>query len=84
MGEEKLWTVRDVSIFLGISEKEVIDLAESGAIPAYKIGGVYLRENRYRNTKNQRGCFYLKPVLKKNMLSGRRLAISSILTIFIS
>lgn len=36
-------TVRDVSMILGISEKEVIDLAESGAIPAYKVGGVFLR-----------------------------------------
>ena len=30
-------------MILGISEKEVLDLAESGKIPAYKIGGVYLR-----------------------------------------
>ncbi|MFA5145108.1 MAG: helix-turn-helix domain-containing protein [Candidatus Omnitrophota bacterium] len=43
MREEKLLTVRDVSLILGISEKEVLDLAESGAIPAYKIGGIYLR-----------------------------------------
>lgn len=43
MAEEKLLTIRDVSLFLGISEKEVIDLAESQAIPAYRIGGVYLR-----------------------------------------
>lgn len=43
MAEEKLLTVRDVSLILGISEKEVMDLAESGAIPAYKIGGVFLR-----------------------------------------
>jgi len=43
MSEEKLLTVRDVSLILGISEKEVIDLAESAAIPAYKIAGVYLR-----------------------------------------
>lgn len=46
MGEEKLLTVRDVSIILGVSEKEVVDLAEKGAIPAYKIGGVYLRFKR--------------------------------------
>jgi excisionase family DNA binding protein len=43
MSEEKLLTVRDVSITLGISEREVMDLAESGALPAYKVGGVYLR-----------------------------------------
>jgi len=46
MAEEKLLTVRDVSIMLGISEKEVIDLAESGAMPAYKVGGVFLRFKR--------------------------------------
>ncbi|MEW6100849.1 MAG: helix-turn-helix domain-containing protein [Candidatus Omnitrophota bacterium] len=43
MPEEKLLTVREVSHILGISEKEVVDFAEKGAIPAYKIGGVYLR-----------------------------------------
>ena len=46
MAEEKLLTIRDVSNILGISEKEVIDLSESGQIPAYKIGGVYLRFRR--------------------------------------
>ncbi|MBM3249507.1 MAG: helix-turn-helix domain-containing protein [Candidatus Omnitrophica bacterium] len=43
MAEEKLLTVRDVSILLGVSEKEVVDLAETGKIPAYKVGGVFLR-----------------------------------------
>ena len=46
MAEEKLLTIRDVSLFLGVSEKEVMDLAESGKLPAYKIGGVYLRFKR--------------------------------------
>lgn len=46
MTEEKLLTIRDVSLILGISEKEVIELAEDGSIPAYKIGGVYLRFKR--------------------------------------
>ena len=46
MVEEKLLTIRDVAIMLAISEKEVIDLAESGKIPAYKVGGVYLRFKR--------------------------------------
>lgn len=46
MAEEKLLTVRDVSLILSISEKEVMDLAESGKIPAYKVGGVYLRFQR--------------------------------------
>lgn len=43
MGEEKLLTVRDVSLILGVSEKEVIGLVENGSLPAYRIGGVFLR-----------------------------------------
>ena len=43
MNEEKMLTVRDVSMLLGISEKDVLDLAENGTIPGYKIGGLYLR-----------------------------------------
>ncbi len=46
MADERLLTVRDASIMLGISEKEVLDLAEVGALPAYKVGGVYLRFKR--------------------------------------
>jgi excisionase family DNA binding protein len=46
MAQEKLLTIREVSGILGITEKEVIDLAESGRIPAYKVGGVYLRFKR--------------------------------------
>lgn len=46
MGEEKLLTIREVSLLLGISEKEVITLAENQIIPAYRIGGVYLRFKR--------------------------------------
>ncbi len=36
-------TVREVAALLGVFEKDVLDLAEKGAIPAYKIGGLYLR-----------------------------------------
>ncbi len=43
MAEEKLLTVREVSALLEISEKDVLDLADSGALAAYKVGGVYLR-----------------------------------------
>jgi excisionase family DNA binding protein len=46
MGQEKLLTIREAAVLLGVSEKEVIDLAEKGQIPAYKIGGVYLRFKR--------------------------------------
>lgn len=40
---EKLLTIREVAYILGVSEKEVIELAERGDVPAYKVGGVYLR-----------------------------------------
>lgn len=43
MNQEKLLTVREVAEELGINEGEVVDLAETGKLPAYKIGGVYLR-----------------------------------------
>jgi len=43
MSEEKLLTVREVAAMLGVFEKDVLDLAEKGIIPAYKIGGLYLR-----------------------------------------
>lgn len=40
---EKLLTIREVAYILGLNEKEVVELAEKGIIPAYKVGGVYLR-----------------------------------------
>jgi excisionase family DNA binding protein len=43
MSEKKLLTVREVSHLLDVTEKEVVELAESGILPAYKIGGLYLR-----------------------------------------
>jgi excisionase family DNA binding protein len=48
MAEEKLLTVREVSHLLNLPEKEVIDLAENGTIPAYKVGGVYLRFKQHQ------------------------------------
>jgi len=54
MADEKLLTVREVSLLLSISEKEVMDLAESGLIPAYKVGGVYLRFKREQVQEYQR------------------------------
>lgn len=46
MSVEKLLTIREVSLSLNITEKEVIELAENQVIPAYRIGGVYLRFKR--------------------------------------
>ena len=43
MAQEKLLTIRDASIILGISEREVMDSVDRGQLSAYKVGGVYLR-----------------------------------------
>ena len=43
MAAHKLLTIREVAGYLNITEKEVVELAENGSIPAYKVGGVYLR-----------------------------------------
>ena len=40
---DKLLTIREAAHFLGVTEKQVIELSEQGLIPAYKIGGAYLR-----------------------------------------
>lgn len=40
---EKLLTIREVADYLGVSEEEVKRLVDIGEIPAYKIGGTFLR-----------------------------------------
>ena len=40
---ERLLTTREASQLLGISEKEIIELANQGKIPAYRVGGEFLR-----------------------------------------
>jgi excisionase family DNA binding protein len=40
---EKLLTIREVAEYLKISEEEVKRLVDIGEIPAYKIGGTFLR-----------------------------------------
>jgi len=68
MAEEKLLTVRDVSILLGVSEKDVLDLTENGAIPAYKVGGVYLRfkKEQVDEYRKSHPCLHHKSAEKKN------------------
>ncbi|MCD6228182.1 MAG: helix-turn-helix domain-containing protein [Candidatus Omnitrophica bacterium] len=41
--EKKLLTTREVSQILGILEKEVIELAQEGKLPHYKVAGEFLR-----------------------------------------
>ncbi|MFC1590624.1 helix-turn-helix domain-containing protein [Candidatus Omnitrophota bacterium] len=40
---EKLLTLKEVSVVLGIPEEEVKRLSGLGEIPAYKVGGKFLR-----------------------------------------
>ncbi len=68
MPEEKLLTIREVAPILGISEKEVIDLSESGALPTYKIAGIYLRFKR-QEVEEFKKKFH--PVTHKAKLAGR-------------
>lgn len=68
MAEEKLLTVRDASLILGICEKEVLDLAESGKLPAYKVGGVYLRFKREQIEEFRKS---LKPLEHKTRTSPK-------------
>jgi excisionase family DNA binding protein len=65
MNEEKMLTVRDVSIMLGVSEKDVLDLTENGTIPGYKVGGVYLRFKREQVEQYKKNQSHLKPKLVK-------------------
>jgi excisionase family DNA binding protein len=66
---EKLLTVREVSSILKISEKEVLDLAETGAIPAYKVGGVYVRF-KYEQVEDYRKK-HKKPLKKEEKVSAK-------------
>lgn len=43
---EKLLTIKEVAAYLGVSEEEVKRLVDIGEIPAYKIGGSFLRFRR--------------------------------------
>ena len=58
-------TVRDVSIMLGVSEKDVLDLAETGAIPGYKVGGVYLRFKKEQVEQYKKNQGHLHPKAAK-------------------
>jgi excisionase family DNA binding protein len=92
MAEEKLLTVRDVSIILGVNEKEILDLAEDGSIPAYKIGGVYLRfkkdqveefRKKFRGQQHAQRKFSLKDRIFDFFYFGDFYIISAILIIVI-
>jgi len=41
--KDKLLTTREVSQILGLSEQEVIDLANTNLLPSFKVAGEFLR-----------------------------------------
>jgi len=56
--KEKLFTTREVSHTLGISEKDVIGLANKSIIPHFKVAGEFLRFKKEDILK-------VKPAIKK-------------------
>jgi len=63
-------TVRDVSIMLGVSEKDVLDLTENGTLPGYKVGGVYLRFKQEQVEQYKKNQSHLKPKVAKETAEG--------------
>ncbi len=56
--KEKLLTTREVSSILGISEKEIIELANSNMMAHFKLGGEFFRFRR-------KDILQIKPAIKK-------------------
>ena len=56
--KEKLFTTREVSHTLGISEKDVIALANRNLVPHFKVAGEFLRFKR-------EDILRIKPAIKK-------------------
>jgi excisionase family DNA binding protein len=72
MTEEKMLTVRDVALLLGVSEKDVLDLTGNGTIPGYKVGGVYLRFKKDQVEQYKKNQSLLKPKAVKEEPEGLR------------
>ncbi len=70
MSEEKMLTVREVSVMLGVTEKDVLDLTESQALPGYKVGGVYLRFKKEQVEQYRKNKGHLHPKAPKEVLVG--------------
>ena len=73
---EKLLTLKEAADYLGLPEQAVRRLVEKGEIPAYQIGGMYLRfredqilslRDKYRSKNLSRS----KKTNKENFLSRR-------------
>jgi len=55
---EKLLTTREASYYLGISEKDIINLSNANLLPHFKLGGEFLRFRKDDLTR-------VKPAVKK-------------------
>lgn len=66
--EERLLTAKEASQILNISEDKVKELAEKGQIPAYKIGGIYLRFKR-EQIERLKDRFILPPKVEPKKIS---------------
>lgn len=62
--KEKLITIREASLYLGITERQVVELTEKGVIPAYKVGGAYLR---FRKEQLDYIKEKIKPTIENNL-----------------
>ena len=60
---------------LGISEKAVLDLAETEAIPGYKIGGLYLRFKKEQVEQYKKNQGHLHPKAAKSEPVGIKSSI---------
>lgn len=72
---EKLLTIREAASILNLNEKEVVELAEQGKIPAYKVGGIYLRFQREQieQYKEKAKPAKDKPVIKNGYTPSERI-----------
>jgi len=53
---------------LNLTEKQVMDLAENGSLPAYKVGGLYLRFKREQVEEiRKKSKQYLQPLQRYSL-----------------
>lgn len=91
--KDKLFTTREASHVLGISEKDVIELAGKNHIPHFKVAGEFLRFKRedMLKIKSKIKRKYNLPEKKYHLLEGIRefiyfndfYLVSMVITIFL-
>jgi len=67
---EKLLTIGETSALLGISEQEVKTLVQKGELPAYQVGGRFLRFRKEQIEAIKREIT-VKPAGKTEKVAGR-------------